>query len=150
MFSFMLFSLGIANQEQRSLAQRCELWKKSSQEKDLVCERAEKDKAVLSKKIQVRRIITWFLFWKWKSIAFIYDCMYIPLNMAMKNWKLVRLVCSTQSVGLASKKRPLGHLWELTTHGYYLKSYLHLTKLWQSFSLNCQRWRIKSTRTKYE
>ena len=55
---FMLFSLGIANQEQRSLAQRCELWKKSSQEKDLVCERAEKDKAVLSEKIQVRRIIT--------------------------------------------------------------------------------------------
>ena len=54
----MLFSLGIVNQEQRSLAQRCELWKKSSQEKDLVCERAEKDKAVLSEKIQVRRIIT--------------------------------------------------------------------------------------------
>ncbi|XP_073249828.1 uncharacterized protein [Porites lutea] len=44
--------LGIANQEQRSLAQRCELWKKSSQEKDLVCERAEKDKAVLSEKIE--------------------------------------------------------------------------------------------------
>ena len=100
----MLFSLGIVNQEQRSLAQRCELWKKSSQEKDLVCERAEKDKAVLSKKIQVRRIITWFLFWKCKSIAFIYDCKYIALNMAMKNWKLVRLVCSTQSAGLASKK----------------------------------------------
>ena len=56
------FSLGIANQEKRSLAQRCELWKnkfkKSSQEKDLVCERAEKDKAVLSEKIQVRRITT--------------------------------------------------------------------------------------------
>ena len=52
----MLFSLDIANQEQRSLAQRCELWKKSSQEKDLVCELAEKDKAVLSKKIQVRLI----------------------------------------------------------------------------------------------
>ncbi|CAH3181932.1 unnamed protein product, partial [Porites lobata] len=45
-------NLGIANQEQRSLAQRCELWKKSSHEKDLVCERAEKDKAVLSEKIQ--------------------------------------------------------------------------------------------------
>ena len=58
MFFFMLFSLDIAHQEQRSLAQRCELWKKSSQEKDLVCERAEKDKAVLSEKIQVRRIIT--------------------------------------------------------------------------------------------
>ena len=56
MFNFMLFSLDIANQEQRSLAQRCELWKKSSQEKDLVCELAEKDKAVLSKKIQVRLI----------------------------------------------------------------------------------------------
>ena len=55
-FFFMLFSLDIANQEQRSLAQRCELWKKSSQEKDLVCELAEKDKAVLSKKIQVRLI----------------------------------------------------------------------------------------------
>ena len=53
---FMLFSLDIANQEQRSLAQRCELWKKSSQEKDLVCELAEKDKAVLSRKIQVRLI----------------------------------------------------------------------------------------------
>ena len=52
------FSLGIANQEKRSLAQRCELWKnkfkKSSQEKDLACEVAEKDKAVLSKKIQVQ------------------------------------------------------------------------------------------------
>ena len=71
------FSLGIANQEQRSLAQRCELWKKSSQEKDLVCERAEKDKAVLSEKIQVRRIITTWFF-KWKSIAFIYDLKYIP------------------------------------------------------------------------
>ena len=50
------FSLGIANQEKRSLAQRCELWKnkfkKSSQEKDLVCEVAEKDKAVLSNKIK--------------------------------------------------------------------------------------------------
>ena len=57
---FMLFSLGIANQEQRSLAQRCELWKKSSQEKDLVCERAEKDKVFLSKKIQVRGIIAWY------------------------------------------------------------------------------------------
>ena len=56
MFFFMLFSLDITNQEQRSLAQRCELWKKSSQEKDLVCELAEKDKAVLSKKIQVRLI----------------------------------------------------------------------------------------------
>ena len=56
MFFFMLFSLDIANQEQRSLAQRWELWKKSSQEKDLVCELAEKDKAVLSKKIQVRLI----------------------------------------------------------------------------------------------
>ena len=55
------FSLGIANQEQLSLAQRCDLWKKSSQEKHLVCERLEKDKAVLSKKIQVRRIITWLL-----------------------------------------------------------------------------------------
>ena len=53
---FLLFSLDIANQEQRSLAQRCELWKKSSQEKELVCELAEKDKAVLSKKIQVRLI----------------------------------------------------------------------------------------------
>ena len=52
----MLFSLDIANQRQRSLAQRCELWKKSSQEKDLVCELAEKDKAALSKKIQVRLI----------------------------------------------------------------------------------------------
>ena len=52
----MLFSLDIANQEQRSLAQRCELWKKSSQEKELVCKLAEKDKAVLSKKIQVRLI----------------------------------------------------------------------------------------------
>ena len=57
MFFVCYFSLGIANQEQRSLAQRCELWKKSSQEKDLVCERAEKDKAVLSEKIQVRRRI---------------------------------------------------------------------------------------------
>ena len=56
MFFFMLFSLDIAHQEQRSLAQRCELWKKSSQEKELVCELAEKDKAVLSKKIQVRLI----------------------------------------------------------------------------------------------
>ena len=50
------FSLGIANQEKRSLAQRCELWKnkfkKSSQEKDLVCEVVEKDKAVLSRKIK--------------------------------------------------------------------------------------------------
>ena len=50
------FSLGIANQEKRSLAQRCELWKnkfkKSSQEKDLACEVAEKDKAVLSRKIK--------------------------------------------------------------------------------------------------
>jgi len=54
MYFVCYFSLGIANQEQRSLAQRCELWKKSSQEKDLVCERAEKDKAVLSEKIQVR------------------------------------------------------------------------------------------------
>ena len=53
---FLLFSLDIANQEQRSLVQRCELWKKSSQEKELVCELAEKDKAVLSKKIQVRLI----------------------------------------------------------------------------------------------
>ena len=53
---FLLFSLDIANQEQRSLAQRCELWKKSSHEKELVCELAEKDKAVLSKKIQVRLI----------------------------------------------------------------------------------------------
>ena len=58
MFFVFYFSLGIANQEQRSLAQRCELWKKSSHEKDLVCERAEKDKAVLSEMIQVRRIIT--------------------------------------------------------------------------------------------
>ena len=56
MFFVFYFSLGIANQEQRSLAQRCELWKKSSQEKDLVCELAEKDKAVLSRKIQVRLI----------------------------------------------------------------------------------------------
>ena len=50
------FSLGIANQEKSSLAQRCELsknkFKKSSQEKDLVCEVAEKDKAVLSRKIK--------------------------------------------------------------------------------------------------
>ncbi|CAH3161478.1 unnamed protein product, partial [Porites lobata] len=45
--------LGVANQEQRSLAQRCELWKKNSQRKNLVIERLEKDKAVLSKKIQV-------------------------------------------------------------------------------------------------
>ena len=53
MFFLCYFSLGVADQEQRSLAQRCELWKKSSQRKDLVCERLEKDKAVLSKKIQV-------------------------------------------------------------------------------------------------
>ena len=61
MFFVCYFSLGIANQEQRSLAQRCELWKKSSQEKDLVCERAEKDKAVLSEKIQVRRMRDYYL-----------------------------------------------------------------------------------------
>lgn len=48
------FSLGVANQEQRFLAQRCELWKKTSRRKDLVIERLEKDKAVLSKKIQVQ------------------------------------------------------------------------------------------------
>ena len=53
LFSYVFFSLGVANQEQRSLAQRCELWKKNSQKKDLVCERLEKDKALLSKKIQV-------------------------------------------------------------------------------------------------
>ena len=81
------FSLGIANQEQLSLAQRCDLWKKSSQEKHLVCERLEKDKAVLSEKIQVRRIITWLL--KWNSIFFIYDCKYIPLNWLWKKSKLV-------------------------------------------------------------
>jgi len=56
MFFLFSFSLGIANEEKRSLAQRCERWKnkfkRSSQEKDLVCEVAEKDKAVLSKKIK--------------------------------------------------------------------------------------------------
>ena len=54
MFFLCYFSLGVANQEQRSLAQRCELWKKNSHRKNLVIERLEKDKAVLSKKIQVQ------------------------------------------------------------------------------------------------
>ena len=54
MFFLCYFSLGVANQEQRSLVQRCELWKKNSQRKNLIIERLEKDKAVLSKKIRVQ------------------------------------------------------------------------------------------------